>query len=406
MPITPPQLDPRDEDQVVASVIDALPAEFSDRNPASLTVKLIEGIGAIYALLLYQLNRWPEAVELALINLLGLEQRAATAAHVTLRFTTGAAASATTVPAGAQVKTGADADALVFTTDEALIVPATGGDAEVTATCTTTGSAGNVPAATLTTLSAPIPGIATVTNPASATGGQDLETLAALKARTPLELRAQDRVVTAEDAALVAASVAGCERAQVLGSVRYSAPGTLVEGHGGIAVGILASDLNQNANAPLLSEVQLAIESKGLAGYIVTVWQPPVRLIWLASVEAELLPGHASADVRAAMLTAMSEAITALNLIGPDGSTITATAWPWGEPLYANEVIVLLDRVEGVRRIGAVTIQTSDNYGATWSAATALADISPGPPGDLTDAFGMLHWGGDHTPPTFTLTVL
>ncbi len=67
------------------------------------------------------------------------------------------------------------------------------------------GSAGNVPAHTLTVLKDAIPGV-DVTNPAAATGGRSAETLDNALIRGPQELHSLQRAVTARDFELVALS--------------------------------------------------------------------------------------------------------------------------------------------------------------------------------------------------------
>lgn len=395
MPIEIPSLDPRDEDQVVADVIDALPAELSDRNRSSPVVALIEGLGAFYGALLYQMDQIPERLERVIIKLLGLEPEAALAASVTLTFTTGAGAGDTLVPAGTEVKTGTDVDAIVFVTDVGITVTGSGNSGTVTATATTLGAATNVGAGALTSLGAPIPGVASVTNAASATGGQDEETFASLKARTPLAQRVRDRVVTAEDAAAEAVAVPGVTRARAQATTFLD--GSSVElGDGGMVVGILKTDdLNETPDATLRALVETTLEGKAMAGATFTIHQQPVRLFNITDVEAVLEEGAVNATVRAAMLEALASYVTALPIFDADGVTVLQEGWPWGESLFLNEIISLLDQVPGVKRIGNIVAEASDDYGASWFAAS-LTDLRPGVSGDLTDAFGLFDWGGDH----------
>ena len=172
MAIAFPELDPRDEETVVADVIDALPAELSDRNPWTPEVKLIEGVGAFYGGVLFYLNQWTERLQLATLNLLGITPRAAANAAVTVEFTKDVAGGALTVPAGTVVKTGVGVDAVKFATDVALLIADGTLSASVAATAVEAGAAGNVALGTLTRLDQPITGIASVNNPAAASGGQ------------------------------------------------------------------------------------------------------------------------------------------------------------------------------------------------------------------------------------------
>ena len=130
MALDPPVLDPRDEDTLVASVIDNLPAELSDRSRATPLVKAIEAMGAFYGQILYRLNSWPEALEIKVLELLGVTPELPTAATVTLTFTSAASTvQAITIPAGTIVKSGPEQDDPQFATDAEVVVPQGGGSA-------------------------------------------------------------------------------------------------------------------------------------------------------------------------------------------------------------------------------------------------------------------------------------
>ena len=393
---------------MVASVIDALPDEITDRSRAHWIIAAIEAMGSIYAMCTYWINQWPTKLVLKVIELLGIEREPATAATVSSLTFTSAASTVTdvTVPAGTVVKTGSGADAIEFATDVALTVPSGGGTANVAATATETGAATNVSAGTLTKLDVPVAGIASVTNASAASGGQDLESLDQMIARTPLAVRKQNRIVTGEDAADEAARVDGVSRAKALGTY-YLSEGALERSVGVYAVGLLLDGtLNDGAlSSELETEIRDALKAKALGGVGFSIFLAPVRLVMIESVEVVLKTGYVLADVEAAIEAALVEYLTAYDIIGDDGRTITGSAWEWGETLYANEVISLIDRVEGVKRVGAITYRYSDNYGGTWfpthpAGALSLADISPGDPlSNVVEMFGLIHWGGDYSPP-------
>jgi uncharacterized phage protein gp47/JayE len=400
-------IDPRDEEEMVASVIDDLPDEITDRSRAHWIIAAIEATGSIYAMCTYWINQWPTKLLLKVIELLGIERESATAATATLTFTSAASTvTDVTVPAGTVVKTGSGADAIEFATDVALTVPSGGGTANVAATATETGAATNVSAGTLTKLDVPVAGIASVTNASAASGGQDLESLDQMIARTPLAVRKQNRIVTGEDAADEAARVDGVSRAKALGTY-YLSEGVLERSVGVYAVGLLLDGtLNDGTlSSELETEIRDALKAKALGGVGFSIFLAPVRLVMIESVEVVLKTGYVLADVEAAIEAALVEYLTAYDIIGDDGRTITGSAWEWGETLYANEVISLIDRVEGVKRVGAITYRYSDNYGGTWfpthpASALSLADISPGDPlSNVVEMFGLIHWGGDYSPP-------
>lgn len=114
---------------------------------------------------------WLDAWALAF----GLERLDETAAFGSVEFT---AASGTVISTGTQVstvQTSADADPVTFETTEGGIVGISGVLA-VPVIATTPGAAGNVAANTVTVLASSVENPTTVTNPASITGGSDVET--------------------------------------------------------------------------------------------------------------------------------------------------------------------------------------------------------------------------------------
>jgi len=71
------------------------------------------------------------------------------------------------------------------------------------------GSAGNIPADTISVLKDTVPGVGSVTNPAAATGGRPAELLEEALIRGPQELHGVERAVTAEDYEAIALKAGG-----------------------------------------------------------------------------------------------------------------------------------------------------------------------------------------------------
>lgn len=387
--ITPPDLDPRDEDTLTAEVIDQLPAELSDRNAAAFVVAVIEACGAYYAALVYLLNAVSAKLQLQLLAFLGLSLTDPTAAAVILSFTaTGAGA---TVPAGTIVKTGTGTDAIKFATDAELVLAPSATDT-VTATATTTGTATNVGANTLQTLDAPVSGVDSVTNPASASGGADLETTASLIERAPLVIRSSDRAITDEDFELHATNNASVIRAKATG-----------DGSGSVAVALIVDDLNERftddwtnaTDAAIRAAVELDLEARTIPGVVVTATQYAPRLFVLSEVEVELAAGYTAATVKANIVATMAAMVSAEDILAADG-TIATAAWDWGATFYVNEAIAAIDGTAGVKRVGTIKAQQSDDFGTTFSTEAVLTTIAAGRDGNDDAALGMLHWGADY----------
>lgn len=101
-----PVLDDRNGDLVVAEAISSLPSELSDRSNSNPAVVFLEAAGAMYDKLIFQLNRWPQAVIQKVLSLIGVTLTPATAATVSQTFTLSAPQTLDTViPTGSQVTT-------------------------------------------------------------------------------------------------------------------------------------------------------------------------------------------------------------------------------------------------------------------------------------------------------------
>lgn len=399
MAIDMPSLDPRDEETLVAEVIDALPVEITDRSRSAPEVVLVEALGAYYGALLYQLNQWPTKLRVALLNLLGFAPQVATAASVTLTLV--ANAGGATIPAGTIVKTGAGLDAIRFATDAELVL-APSATGTVTATCTTTGTSGNVNAGTLTRLDQPIAGLVSVTNLTAAAGGQAEESLTELESRVPALIRTGGgRVLTSEDLEQAALEIAGVARAIAFGD------------RGTMTAHILLDDLNEayfddpdnTSNAATRDALRDAAEAATIPGIAIAVNQPTLRLVHLRRVEVRLRSGYASGSVAAAIKAAFEAYVTALDIYAADGVTLVSEAWPWGESLYASELVALFNGVAGVARIERIWVSTSEDYGSTWSAETLLSEVEAWAGAGPNALYGLLNAGVDGANP-LTLDLL
>ncbi len=110
---------------------------------------------------------------------------AASAAKTTLEFTLSAARpEALTIPVGVRVRPG---DKLMFATDADLTIPAGATSGTVTATCLSTGAAGNayLPGQ-IKTLVDPVTYVKSVANTTASVGGADIETDSHLRTRVSL----------------------------------------------------------------------------------------------------------------------------------------------------------------------------------------------------------------------------
>lgn len=140
------------------------------------------------------------------------------------------------------IDAGPDDNAYTTTTDENGILHIRFGDnvngrapsnnAVITATYRTGGGAiGNVGSDKLTSVDSPLPNVVSVTNPASAQGGADAETLDEIRENAPRALTTIDRAVTLEDYANLAIK-AGVAKAKAMAQV-YTNVNLYIAPHGG-----------------------------------------------------------------------------------------------------------------------------------------------------------------------------
>lgn len=394
-----PVLDPRDEEAVVASVIDALPAELTDRSRSAPEVALVEGLGAFYGAVLFQLNQWPYKLRAMILTLLGYAPEAAAAATVTLTATANALGA--TIPLGTLVKTGPGVDAIKFATAVELVLAPSATDT-VTATCTTTGTGGNVNAGTVTRLDAPIAGLVSITNLVAAQGGQDEEPLAELEARVPALIRTGGgRVLTSEDLEQLALDQPGVARARAFGSL------------GALVVHLLLDDNNEayyidplnSSNAATRATLKAETEAATVPGLAVVVAQPTLRLTHLSRVEVKLRSGFSGASVAAALKAAFDLYLSAPPVYAADGVTVESEGWPWGESLWASELGALFNAVAGAQRIERIWVRTSEDYGATWSAEAQLGELEAWANGGPNALYG-LHQAGTDVAHPLTLDLI
>ena len=125
MPLTPPNLDDRRFDDLVAEakrIIAQTCPEWTDLSPSDPGTVLVELFAHLTEVMLYRLNRLPDKAFVELLRLIGVRLQPPLAASVTLRFSVGREAERRIeIPRGTRVAVGraaGGADAAVFATDQ------------------------------------------------------------------------------------------------------------------------------------------------------------------------------------------------------------------------------------------------------------------------------------------------
>lgn len=223
------------------------------------------------------------------------------------------------------------------------------------------GAAGNVGPKTIVTTP---PGLVAVevTNDRPAAGGQDEETLAALRERAPHALRARGRAVTADDFRIAAESVNGVLRARVLPEYHPEAPGASVPGAVTVCVVPASAAANTGKEPPKASDDLLQAVGRALDGQrLITteVYVVSARYVGVTvNAELDVDPQDSFTVVK----QKVEEAVRRFFQLKPPAPTAGGPApggWDFGRKLYPSalyEVILSVeDKPRKKRLVRAVT---------------------------------------------------
>lgn len=281
-----------------------------------------------------------------------LTRNLASGAVGTLTFDRGTNTGAINIPAALTVRATVNGTTYSFTTDAATVIDAAADTVDVNATCTVTGTGGNVAAGTVTTIAGTIAddltGDVTVTNADRFVGGSDDESDDDYRAR------AQAYPSTLSDGTVSALELA----AVGVPGVSYA---TVDEGTVGI-VYVYVSDADGNGNAALADAAQTAVDAVRSAGVIVECVAAAREEVDL-SLTVYVVAGAGTAALKAAISLAVLR--------------YTGNIAP-GESLYLSAAEAAAIGVSSVVR-GAVASSTSA-VGETVTptvAENALRVVSP-----------------------------
>ncbi|MDH6577883.1 putative baseplate assembly protein [Kitasatospora sp. MAP5-34] len=215
------------------------------------------------------------------------------------------------------------------------------------------GRRGNVARRTLTVLRSSIPYVSRVENRAAAAGGVDGETVESAKLRGPLQLRSQDRAVTAADYELLARRAApSAARIRCL-------PAGGGPDAGGVRVLVVPEVVADSGDRlrfeqlvppdGMLAAIAEHLDERRPIGARLLV-QPPYYqgVTVVARLTAE--PAEPGGRIRERALDALYRYFNPVTG-GPDG-----TGWPFGRPVQAGEVHAVLQRVPGVELVEDVRL--------------------------------------------------
>jgi hypothetical protein len=217
------------------------------------------------------------------------------------------------------------------------------------------GAAGNVAAGTLTRLLDPVAGVSVV-NPAPATGGRDVESVAAALIRGPAQLFSLQRAVTARDFELAARSATGAvTRARALTQTDIWAHGT----PGAVEVLLVPAPPNPGAaSAATLVSLQtdqalerVAVDLDGrraLGTQVAVSWARYKTVSVRAAVTVH--PAADPAEVHGRLVQRLQR------VISPVATDVDSPGWPFGQALRASDVFATLLAEPSVRYVEDVEL--------------------------------------------------
>jgi predicted phage baseplate assembly protein len=266
-------------------------------------------------------------------------------------------------------------------------VPPRGATIQIVKYRTGGGRQGNVQTGSIQILKSAVPYVATTINHIPARNGADAESLEDAVIRVPRMLRTRDRAVTAEDFETLAieGGAGAIARALCLSPTRKEDAGTVrlllvpqantdaIEQGAGIPPELLT------LSAPLSAQVLAYLDERRLLGVPLVCDQPHyvgVAVQTEVALDPEYNHPLARERVLHQMLVALYRFLNPLTG-GPEG-----TGWPFGRPVYASDIVTLLQNTAGVRYLGTVQLFELRYLNDSWVRTLPREPvIDPGPLG-------------------------
>ncbi|MGC5033652.1 putative baseplate assembly protein [Micromonospora sp. DT229] len=230
------------------------------------------------------------------------------------------------------------------------------------------GRRGNVARGAISMLRSSVPYVSRVENREGAAGGVDGESVQSARQRGPVQLRAQDRAVTARDYELIAG-----QALPAAARIRCLAAGDGAEA-GGVRVLVVpeaVADAGERLRFEqlippddMLATVAEHLDARRPIGVRLAV-EPPFYQGVTVAARLTARPGTAAERLRTAALDALYGYLNPLRG-GPDGS-----GWPFGRPVQSGELFGVLQHLPGVALVEEVLLFTADPVTGRRGTATS-----------------------------------
>lgn len=333
---------------IVARAVEDLTVKFPELVlfEGSLESVLIEAFATITAEAVYAANRVPGKVLEDLLALYGLPRDAGEFPQASLQFTLADNGQARTVPLGTRVLvTNVNGDAMVFGTNADLVIPSPGTVGTVDAVGDDYSAAFNGTQTLTVELVDSVSYVEAVEVTGAVTDGRDPETTEAYLDRGAARLaRLTSTLVRADQFALAAMEDPAVARALAVDLYDPNqVPPDNRAGHVTVAVlGALGAVLTPEQK----TAIEAALEAQAIAVldvHVVDVTVTPVNV----TVDVEPVAGVLAADVRASVEAQLAE-------------YLDPGSWSFGDTVYVNELISVIDQAPGVKRVIDLTAPAAD----------------------------------------------
>ena len=233
------------------------------------------------------------------------------------------------------------------------------------------GVVGNVDAGALRLLRTSIPFISKAENIHPAVGGVNAETIADLKARAAIDLRARNRAVSTADFELLTQQASpALVRTKCLNGADFGSPGTvLVLVVPDIQPGRVPFELLRPREETLAS-VKKFIDERRLVGTTVRI-EPPR---YMGVSVAARLAIHSQAD-QEQVLTAADDAIA--NFLHPLHGGYDGTGWPFGRDVSVGDIYSVLQQVPGLMYVDVARLIPIDAVSGARAEPTDKISLKP-----------------------------
>jgi predicted phage baseplate assembly protein len=234
------------------------------------------------------------------------------------------------------------------------------------------GRRGNVARGAISTLRSSVPYVSRVENREAAAGGVDGESVQSARQRGPVQLRAQDRAVTARDYELIAGqAVPAAARIRCLAAGDGADPGGVRVLVVPEAVADAGERLRFEQLIPpddMLATVAGHLDARRPIGVRLVV-EPPFYQGVTVAARLTARPDATAERLRTAALDALYGYLNPLRG-GPDGS-----GWPFGRPVQSGELFGVLQRLTGVALVEEVLLFPADPITGRRGAATTRVEL-------------------------------